>query len=81
MPHSTRFVRSKRIADDCPDHYGFIAFAAGCSQHGPPYLMEGNVTMEVSLKGAVPQGAESNWSVVGIIEIEQPNDILVVGRC
>jgi len=45
-----------------------------------PTVMEGNVTVDVSLKGELPKGARPDLSVVGTIEIEQLLDILYVGR-
>lgn len=45
-----------------------------------PTVMEGNVTVDVSLEGELPPGARPDLSVVGTIEIEQLLDILYVGR-
>lgn len=45
-----------------------------------PTVMEGNVTVDVSLEGALPKGSRPDLSVVGTIEIEQLIDILYVGR-
>jgi len=45
-----------------------------------PTVMEGNVTVDVSLDGVLPKGARPDLSVVGTIEIEQLIDILYVGR-
>jgi multidrug resistance efflux pump len=45
-----------------------------------PTSMEGNVTVDVSLGGALPQGARPDLSVVGTITIERLNDVLNVGR-
>jgi len=45
-----------------------------------PTVMEGNVTVDVSLDGQLPKGARPDLSVVGTIEIEQLLDILYVGR-
>jgi HlyD family secretion protein len=45
-----------------------------------PTVMEGNVTVDVSLNGPLPKGARPDLSVVGTIEIEQLLDILYVGR-
>ena len=45
-----------------------------------PTVMEGNVTVDVSLDGELPKGARPDLSVVGTIEIEQLIDILYVGR-
>ena len=45
-----------------------------------PTVMEGNVTVDVSLEGGLPKGARPDLSVVGTIQIEQLLDILYVGR-
>ena len=45
-----------------------------------PTVMEGNVTVDVTLNGALPQGARPDLSVVGVIEIERLESILYVGR-
>jgi len=45
-----------------------------------PTVMEGNVTVDVTLKGDLPDGARPGKSVVGTIEIERLDDILYVGR-
>ncbi|MBN1806002.1 MAG: HlyD family efflux transporter periplasmic adaptor subunit [Sedimentisphaerales bacterium] len=45
-----------------------------------PTVMEGNVTVDISLTGELPEGARPDLSVVGVIEIERLNDIIYVGR-
>ncbi len=45
-----------------------------------PTVMEGNVTVDITLSGALPEGARPDLSVVGTIEIERLDDILYVGR-
>jgi HlyD family secretion protein len=45
-----------------------------------PTVMEGNRTVDVSLGGALPQGAVPDLSVVGTITIEKLDDVLNVGR-
>ncbi len=45
-----------------------------------PTVMEGNVTVDVSLHGELPLGARPDLSVVGTIEIERLDDVLNVGR-
>ncbi len=45
-----------------------------------PTVMEGNVTVDVTLDGELPEGARPDLSVVGVIEIERLNDIIYVGR-
>ncbi|MBL7184897.1 MAG: HlyD family efflux transporter periplasmic adaptor subunit [Phycisphaerae bacterium] len=45
-----------------------------------PTVMEGNVTVDISLNGDLPDGARPDLSVVGTVEIERLDDILYVGR-
>ncbi len=45
-----------------------------------PAVVNGTVTMDVSLDGALPQGARPDLSVEGTIEIERLTDVLFVGR-
>jgi multidrug efflux pump subunit AcrA (membrane-fusion protein) len=45
-----------------------------------PTVMDGNVTVDVSLRGTLPEGARPDLSVVGTIEIERLDDVLNVGR-
>jgi multidrug efflux pump subunit AcrA (membrane-fusion protein) len=45
-----------------------------------PTVMEGNVTVDVSLQGDLPLGARPDLSVVGTIEIERLDNVLYVGR-
>ncbi|MFC1762088.1 efflux RND transporter periplasmic adaptor subunit [Planctomycetota bacterium] len=45
-----------------------------------PTVMEGNVTVDISLNGALPKGARPDLSVVGTIQIDRLVDILYVGR-
>ena len=45
-----------------------------------PTVMEGNVTVDISLDGDLPKGARPDLSVIGTIEIDQMIDILYVGR-
>jgi HlyD family secretion protein len=45
-----------------------------------PTVMEGNVMVDVTLNGELPEGARPDLSVVGVIEIERLNDIIYVGR-
>jgi len=45
-----------------------------------PTVMEGNVTVDITLNGDLPEGARPDLSVVGTIEIERLDDILYVGR-
>ena len=45
-----------------------------------PAVQNGTVTVDVSLEGALPQGARPDLSVDGTIEIERLPDVLYVGR-
>jgi HlyD family secretion protein len=45
-----------------------------------PAVQNGTVTVDVSLDGALPQGARPDLSVDGTIEIERLADVLYVGR-
>jgi HlyD family secretion protein len=45
-----------------------------------PTVMEGTITVDVTLEGELPEGAKPDLSVVGTIEIERLNDIIYVGR-
>ncbi len=45
-----------------------------------PTVIEGNVTVDISLEGQLPEGTRPDLSVVGTIEIEKLQDILYVGR-
>jgi HlyD family secretion protein len=45
-----------------------------------PAVQNGTVTVDVSLEGALPQGARPDLSVEGTIEIERLTDVLFVGR-
>lgn len=45
-----------------------------------PTVMQGHVTVDVSLEGPLPEGARPDLSVVGTIEIQRLDDVLYVGR-
>lgn len=45
-----------------------------------PAAVNGTVTVDVRLEGALPQGARPDLSVDGTIEIEKLDDVLFVGR-
>ncbi len=45
-----------------------------------PTVIEGNVTVDVTLEGELPKGARPDLSVTGTIEIERLEDVLNVGR-
>jgi len=42
--------------------------------------VNGTVTVDVALEGALPQGARPDLSVEGTVEIERLTDVLFVGR-
>jgi HlyD family secretion protein len=58
-------------------HHGTVS---GKVSRIDPTVMEGNVTVDVSLHGDLPEGARPDLSVVGTIEIERLDDVLNVGR-
>jgi len=45
-----------------------------------PVVQNGTVNVEVSLEGALPDGARADLSVDGTIEIERLNNVMYVGR-
>jgi HlyD family secretion protein len=45
-----------------------------------PSILNGTVTVDVALKGALPQGARPDLSVDGTIQLERLPDVLYVGR-
>jgi multidrug efflux pump subunit AcrA (membrane-fusion protein) len=45
-----------------------------------PAVVNGTVTVDVALDGALPQGARPDLSVDGTIDLERISDILYVGR-
>ena len=45
-----------------------------------PAVINGTVTVDVKLEGALPQGARPDLSVEGTIEIENLKDVIYVGR-
>ncbi len=58
-------------------HHGTVAGKVSRRDLTP---LDGNVTVDVSLAGALPQGAMPDLSVVGTITIEKLDDVLNVGR-
>ncbi len=58
-------------------HHGTVT---GKVSRKDPTPMDGNFTVDVSLTGALPQGAQPDLSVVGTITIEKLDDVLNVGR-
>ena len=58
-------------------HHGTVS---GKVSRIDPTVMDGNVTVDVSLQGTLPEGARPDLSVVGTIEIERLDDVLNVGR-
>ncbi len=45
-----------------------------------PAVLNGTVTVDVKLEGALPDGARPDLSVDGTVEIERLNDVVYVGR-
>jgi HlyD family secretion protein len=45
-----------------------------------PAVVNGTVTVDVQLEGALPEGARPDLSVDGTVEIERLNDVVFVGR-
>ncbi len=45
-----------------------------------PAVLNGTVTVDVALEGALPQGARPDLSVDGVIELDRLKDVLFVGR-
>lgn len=45
-----------------------------------PAVLNGTVTVDVKLEGALPQGARPDLSVDGTIELERLNDVVYMGR-
>jgi len=58
-------------------HNGFVA---GRVARIAPAASQGTVTVEVTLDGALPQGARPDLSVEGAIEVERLEDVLSVER-
>jgi HlyD family secretion protein len=45
-----------------------------------PSILNGTVTVDVALKGQLPQGARPDLSVDGTIQLEKLDDVVFVGR-
>jgi len=58
-------------------HNGVIA---GKVMRIDPAVVNGTVTVDVELEGALPQGARPDLSVDGTIDLERMGDVLFVGR-
>jgi len=58
-------------------HNGIIA---GKVSRIDPAVLNGTVTVDVELEGALPQGARPDLSVDGTIDLEKLSDVLYVGR-
>jgi HlyD family secretion protein len=58
-------------------HNGVIS---GRVQRIDPAVLNGTVTVDVELLGALPQGARPDLSVDGTIDLERMSDVLYVGR-
>ena len=65
------------LAAEVDTHHGTVL---GKVSRIDPTVMDGNVTVDVSLGSALPQGARPDLSVVGTITIEKLDDVLNVGR-
>lgn len=65
------------LAASVDTHHGAVP---GKVSRIDPTVMEGNVTVDVSLQGKLPEGARPDLSVTGVIEIERLDDVLNVGR-
>jgi len=65
------------LAASVDTHHGTVS---GKVSRIDPTVMDGNVTVDVSLQGKLPEGARPDLSVVGVIEIERLTDVLNVGR-
>jgi HlyD family secretion protein len=64
------------LSSEVDTHHGTVM---GKVSRIDPTVMDGNVTVDVTLNGRLPQGARPDLSVVGTIEIERLEDILYVG--
>jgi multidrug resistance efflux pump len=58
----------------------YHGIVAGSVSRIDPTVIQGHVTVDISLEGALPKGARPDLSVVGNIEIERLDDVLYVGR-
>ena len=58
----------------------YNGIVSGVVSRTDPTVVEGNVTVDIRLEGALPRGARPDLSVVGTIQIDRLNDILYVGR-
>jgi len=65
------------LAAEVDTHHGTVL---GKVSRIDPTVMDGNVTVDISLRGTLPAGARPDLSVVGTIEIERLEDVLNVGR-
>lgn len=65
------------LAAEVDTHHGTVM---GKVSRIDPTVMDGNVTVDVSLSAALPQGARPDLSVVGTVTIERLDDVLNVGR-
>ncbi len=71
-----RDVRTGLVAEVDTHH----AKVPGTVSRRDPTPIDGNITVDVSLAGDLPQGAMADLSVVGTITIEKLDDVLNVGR-
>jgi len=77
VPESQARDLRKELPVEVDTYHGIVP---GKVSRIDPTVVEGNVTVDVSLEGALPKGARPDLSVVGTIEIERLDDVLYVGR-
>lgn len=77
VPESQARDLRKELLVEVDTYHGIVP---GKVSRIDPTVVEGNVTVDVSLEGALPKGARPDLSVVGTIEIERLDDVLYVGR-
>jgi multidrug efflux pump subunit AcrA (membrane-fusion protein) len=65
------------LPSEIDTYHGIVA---GSVSRIDPTVIQGHVTVDISLEGALPKGARPDLSVVGNIEIERLDDVLYVGR-
>ena len=74
-------VQARDVRDGLPAEIDtYHGIVSGKVSRIDPTVMEGNVTVDVSLDGPLPKGARPDLSVIGTIEIERLDDVLYVGR-
>jgi multidrug resistance efflux pump len=58
----------------------YHGIVAGNVSRIDPTVIQGHVTVDISLKGALPKGAKPDLSVTGTVEIERLDDAIYAGR-